>query len=66
MTPSRYVPVTELARELACSRRTVYRWVSGGQIPAERLGGRYLRLDRRAVYFSLSKVAGCDESKKSG
>lgn len=43
---SEWMTVREVAAELQCSTRQVYRWVSAGDLKVTRLGARTLRVHR--------------------
>jgi excisionase family DNA binding protein len=52
----RQVPTRDIAKQLACSQKTVRRLVKAGKIPVIRLG-RELRFDPEAVVVALSQSA---------
>jgi excisionase family DNA binding protein len=43
---SDYLSISEVAHELKVSNKTVRRWIATGQLPAERLGARLIRIRR--------------------
>ncbi len=44
-----YMTVKEAAAELGVSPSTIWRWISAGRIPAQRIGPKIIRLRKRDV-----------------
>ncbi len=47
--PAALLPIDEVARRLACSRRQVFRLIECGRLPAVRLGNRSTRVPEHSV-----------------
>ncbi len=46
-----YYTLPEIAEKLKVSRRTVYRWVQAGELPAYKLGGEFRITERDLEKF---------------
>jgi excisionase family DNA binding protein len=46
-----YYTLPEVAEKLKVSRRTVYRWVQAGELPAYKLGGEFRITERDLEQF---------------
>ncbi|HNT53273.1 MAG TPA: helix-turn-helix domain-containing protein [Anaerolineaceae bacterium] len=61
---SEYLKIAEAAQFLGVSRRTIYRWVWSGDLPANRVGGLYLirRADLQAMLTRKQPAAVPEQS----
>mgnify|MGYP001219921249 CR=1 FL=1 len=64
---SEYLKIAEAAQFLGVSRRTVYRWVWSGELPANRVGGLYLihRGDLQAMLTRKRPSTPSDKSEET-
>ncbi len=64
---SEYLKIAEAAQFLGVSRRTIYRWVWSGELPANRVGGLYLihRGDLQAMLTRKRPSTSSDKSEET-
>ena len=58
-----YYTLPEVAEKLKVSRRTVYRWVQAGELPAYRLGGEFRITERDLEQFLEARRTPRSEPK---